>query len=90
MMKLGYSLSRLSSRFGSPADASTGADASEAPAYAVLNDQTWTAIFSWLSTADLARSRVRLATHIVLIYANGICLTSALCFRQYAKSGRHS
>lgn len=26
--------------------------------YDLLNDQTWTAIFSWLTTADLARSRV--------------------------------
>lgn len=57
-MKVGFALARLHGL--SFSSESNGEDIkSDDSSYELLNDQTWTAIFSWLSTADLARSRVR-------------------------------
>lgn len=59
-MKLGFALARLSSLSFKPAECTKDNANCEDPAYMLLNDQTWTAVFSWLSTADLARGRVGL------------------------------
>lgn len=56
-MKLGFALARLSSKSVKSAECTKGAATCEDPAYMLLNDQTWTAVFSGLSTADLARGR---------------------------------
>ena len=74
-MKLGFTIARLSPKLcaaAEPAQAPAQPTCEE-PAYAMLNEQTWTAVFSWLSTADLARSRVS-TTHALVIgcvYGNG-------------------
>jgi len=59
-MKLGFALARLSSKSFKSAECTKDTANCEDPAYMLLNDQTWTAVFSWLSTADLARGRVGL------------------------------
>ena len=59
-MKLGFALARFSSKSVKSAECTKGAATCEDLAYMLLNDQTWTAVFSWLSTADLARGRVGL------------------------------
>lgn len=59
-MKLGFALARLSSKSVKAAESTEDAATCEEPAHMLLNDQTWTAVFSWLSTADLARGRVGL------------------------------
>lgn len=56
-MKLGFTLAKLSSPSPASVESIPDAEDPKDPAYRLLNDQTWTAVFSWLSTADLARSR---------------------------------
>ncbi|KAL3154183.1 hypothetical protein ABBQ32_013699 [Trebouxia sp. C0010 RCD-2024] len=57
-MKLGFALARLSSTKFPDVDPAAGCiDAQEPGSATLLNDQTWSAVFSWLSTTDLARSR---------------------------------
>ena len=57
-MKLGFALARLSSNSNAAAESFQQVSVPEERAYTLLNDQTWTAVFSWLSTSDLARGRV--------------------------------
>ena len=61
-MKLGFALARLSSKKFCDVQTAERIMETQEPAYNMLNDQTWTAVFSCLSTADLARSRVRFRT----------------------------
>lgn len=56
-MKLGFALARLSSNSNAAAESFQQVSVPEERAYTLLNDQTWTAVFSWLSTSDLARGR---------------------------------
>ena len=70
-MKLGFALARLSSKKSCGVGVQPAETFSETqePAYTMLNDQTWTAVFSCLSTADLARSRVSCKINGMLPYA---------------------
>ena len=79
-MKLGFALARLSSKKSIDVPPAEQFESQE-PAYTMLNDQTWTAVFSWLSTADLARSRVSEKT----IYIIGWAIHFAFSDRQFTR-----
>lgn len=75
-MKLGFALARLSSTKSPDVEPAAGCIDTQEPAYTLLNDQTWSAVFSWLSTTDLARSRVGMTAAPPACHGRSLCTHS--------------